>query len=165
MVIYHEDGRQEAPGQTDAQGVYKTSLPPRKDPYSAEYAVIGQPGDENFSLIVSSWNQGMTGWDFGIPVNLDNPHLSAYLYTDRPIYRPGQTVYFRAVVRQAYNGRYAMPDRANFPLIYGETPARSWQALTYPSRHLAPVMVNTPCLQMHARVITAFLTSKVVMPG
>ncbi|MBN1668024.1 MAG: hypothetical protein JW862_13095, partial [Anaerolineales bacterium] len=30
-------------------------------------------------------------------------------YTDRPIYRPGQTVYFRAVVRQEDEARYSLP--------------------------------------------------------
>jgi hypothetical protein len=31
------------------------------------------------------------------------------MYTDRPIYRPGQTVYFRGVAREAFNGRYQLP--------------------------------------------------------
>ena len=39
---------------------------------------------------------------------------SAYVYTDRPIYRPGDTVYFRFVVRQVTNGRYIL---AGFQLL------------------------------------------------
>jgi uncharacterized protein YfaS (alpha-2-macroglobulin family) len=33
------------------------------------------------------------------------------------MYRPGQTVYFRGVARQAFNGRYEMPPLNNIPLI------------------------------------------------
>src|SRR5678816_951983 len=38
------------------------------------------------------------------------------MYTDRPIYRPGQTVYFRGVAREAFNGRYQLPNTDNFPI-------------------------------------------------
>src|ERR1035437_85235 len=33
-----------------------------------------------------------------------------YLYSDRPIYRPGQTIDFRAILRQQSNGRYTLSD-------------------------------------------------------
>ena len=39
------------------------------------------------------------------------------MYTDRPMYRPGQTVYFRGVARQAFNGRYELPQINEVPLI------------------------------------------------
>ncbi len=31
----------------------------------------------------------------------------AYIYTDRPAYRPGQKVSVRGVVREVHNGQYA----------------------------------------------------------
>ena len=39
-----------------------------------------------------------------------------YMYTDRPIYRAGHTVYFRGIVRQAFNGRYELPPLTEIPL-------------------------------------------------
>jgi uncharacterized protein YfaS (alpha-2-macroglobulin family) len=39
-----------------------------------------------------------------------------YFYTDRPMYRTGQTLYFRIVVRQAFNGRYNLPDLSSLPV-------------------------------------------------
>ena len=88
------------------------------------FAVLGLPGEDTFSMALSSWTMGTSPWDFGINADFSGPALKAYLYTDRPIYRPGQTVYFRGVVRQAYNGRYTIPDIASLPLTlyknYGE---------------------------------------------
>lgn len=116
VTIFDQSGNPLADGTTDEQGVMRTAIPPAKDPYSTFYAVMGQPGAEGFGLAVSTWNQGLSSWDFGIPTDYSGPHLEAYLYTDRPMYRPGQTVYFRAVVRQAFNGRYQLPSLADLPL-------------------------------------------------
>ncbi|MBI2338877.1 MAG: Ig-like domain-containing protein, partial [Deltaproteobacteria bacterium] len=38
------------------------------------------------------------------------PFYYSYLYTDRPIYRPGQTVYFSSFIREVKEGRYFLPD-------------------------------------------------------
>jgi uncharacterized protein YfaS (alpha-2-macroglobulin family) len=35
--------------------------------------------------------------------------LRSYLYTDRPVYRPGQTVYFKGIVRKMVGEEYALP--------------------------------------------------------
>ena len=40
----------------------------------------------------------------------------AYIYTDRPAYRPGQEVALRGVVREAKDGQYANPSRASYKL-------------------------------------------------
>ena len=76
----------------------------------------GQPGEPDFSIGLSSWSQGIDPWSFGVPVDLNPPGPQVYLYSDRPIYRPGQTIYFRAVARQANNGRYTLLDQGTLPL-------------------------------------------------
>jgi hypothetical protein len=120
VTIYDEDGSQLASGQTDEQGVFQGELPVRKDPYRMTYAMLGQPGEENFSLAADNWSSGVASYDLGIPSERQNPQLEAYLYTDRPVYRPGQTVYFRGVVRQAFNGRYDLPGQSSVSLsLYG----------------------------------------------
>jgi uncharacterized protein YfaS (alpha-2-macroglobulin family)/TolA-binding protein len=40
----------------------------------------------------------------------------AYLYTDRPAYRPGQTVQLRGVVREVKEGQYSAPEGAGYRL-------------------------------------------------
>jgi uncharacterized protein YfaS (alpha-2-macroglobulin family) len=117
-TVYSETGDILLQGITDSQGVLQADIPIRQmeDIYGVSYAILGEPGQENFSAALSSWGQGLNGSSFGYQVDYSPPHLEAYLYTDRPIYRPDQTVYFRAVVRQAYNGRYSMPDQSNLIL-------------------------------------------------
>ncbi|NOY98027.1 MAG: hypothetical protein GXP40_02330 [Chloroflexi bacterium] len=117
VYIYDEDGILLTIGQTDSDGVWYGSIPTQEDPYRTCYAVIGQPGEDGFALAVSSWDQGISPWRFDIAMDRRAPHTAVYLYTDRPIYRPGQTVYFRAVVRQAYDGRYGDSGLSSLPLV------------------------------------------------
>ena len=115
VVIYSESGESLAQGQTDADGVLHSEIPIREmeDIYGISYAILGAPGEENFSAALSNWGQGLDGSSFGYRVDYTPPHLEGYLYTDRPIYRPGQMVNFRVILRQTYNGRYDLPDQAN----------------------------------------------------
>ncbi|MFM8322547.1 MAG: Ig-like domain-containing protein [Chloroflexota bacterium] len=114
--IYGEDGQPLAQGLTGADGVYRAQYAPLTDPYAAVYAVVAQPGDPQFGLTHTRWNIGTGAEDFGLSGASTLPGPKVYLYSDRPIYRPGQTVYFRAVVRQAFNGRYTAPEAASLPL-------------------------------------------------
>ncbi len=120
LVLYDENGQSIASGQTDSEGIFRATFPVRPDPYSPVYAVLGQPDQEQFGMAISSWSSGIEPWDFDISFNPQPPGLFLYLYTDRPIYRPGDTVYFRAITRQAFNGRYSPADLSSLPItIYG----------------------------------------------
>ncbi len=116
VTIYDSDGGVLASGQTDEQGIYRSEIPTLKDPYNIYAAVVGTPGEDDFGMALSSWSMGIGSWDFDITGDIVPPQLKGYVYTDRPIYRPGQTVYFRAVVRQAYDGRYSDPGISSLPL-------------------------------------------------
>jgi len=122
--IYDEQAILLAEGETDAEGIMQSVLPESEDFFSTKYALLSQPGEDDFGLVLTTWSQGLEGWDFGLSVDYSPPHLEAYIYTDRPIYRPGQMVYFRAILREAYNGRYSLPDQTEvtFSLFdeYGE---------------------------------------------
>lgn len=118
VSVYSESGELLAQGLTDSEGVLHTEIPIREmeDVFGVSYAILGEPGQENFSAALSNWGQGIDGGSFGYRVDYTPPHLEAYLYTDRPIYRPGQKVNFRAILRQVYNGRYELPDQSNLIL-------------------------------------------------
>ena len=92
--------------QTDGQGVasLEYAFPPNS--YTPVYVVLGKPGEANFSLAMSNWTEGLSPWEMGVAVDYGYQPLQAYLYTDRPIYQPGQTVDFRVLVHQKNNGRY-----------------------------------------------------------
>lgn len=116
VTIYDQDGTVLASGQTDSEGIFRSPIPPLDNPYNLVYAVLGQEGGEDFGMAISNWNDAVGPWDFGLSTDFSGKRTYAYVYSDRPIYRPGQTVYFRAVVRQAFNGRYSMPDLGSYSL-------------------------------------------------
>ena len=118
LVVYAESGETLAQGQTDADGILQSEIPVREmeDIYGISYVILGEPGDENFSAALSNWGQGLDGSSFGYQIDYSPPHLQGYIYTDRPIYRPGQLVNFRVILRQAYNGRYELPEQPNLIL-------------------------------------------------
>ncbi len=93
---------------TDANGKASLTYPdgPLAD-YEDVVAVTGQPGLVDFGMSRRSWSSGLNGWDFGISTYEQPTQDMSYLYTDRPIYRPGQTVFFRAVLRQVSGWQYS----------------------------------------------------------
>ena len=61
-----------------------------------------------FALADSGWTDGIGPWEFGFTTETP-PSGRAYVDTDRPIYRAGQTVGFRAVLRAEQDARYSLP--------------------------------------------------------
>jgi len=114
--VYDSDGTQLVSGITDESGIFQSAIPAQEDVYGTFYALLGQPGDDNFSLSLDNWNQGINSYSFGINSNFNGPETEAYAYTDRPIYRPGQTVSFRFIVREQYNGRYTPANLQSLPI-------------------------------------------------
>jgi len=60
------------------------------------------------------WNNGVGPWDFSLPFATYQQPVRIYLSTERPIYRPGQPVYFKGIARDDHDGRY-------IPLAAGST--------------------------------------------
>ncbi len=95
---------------TNADGICSVDLPERNDIYEGVHAVAGQPGDAQFGFVSSLMSQGTSAWETGMPFDYQPDPRFVYLYTDRLIYRPGQTVNFKAVLREKDNGRYSALD-------------------------------------------------------
>jgi len=129
VTIYDDHGKIIASGRTNENGLWqgainqlanrgngKLNMPVVRESYGGgggvpgqAYAMLGAPGDENFGLAIDVWSTSL-GYARVTP-----PHTEIYFYTDRPIYRPGQTVYFRGAARQAFNGRYELPSINSVP--------------------------------------------------
>lgn len=101
--------------QTDENGLARLNIPRLRSLYTTLYAVV--QGDQTFGFGTTGWDDGLSPWQFGVPGDYEPSRLSTYLYTDRPIYRPGQPVYFRGVMRNRDDMQFSLPtDRSTVPV-------------------------------------------------
>jgi uncharacterized protein YfaS (alpha-2-macroglobulin family) len=77
---------------------------------SAVYAA-GVAGGDHLALTSTNWGSGVSAYDFGLYENFYGPTIGpfAYLYTDRPVYRPDQDVFFKGILRQEDDLHYSLP--------------------------------------------------------
>ncbi|NRA97021.1 MAG: hypothetical protein HRU14_12520, partial [Planctomycetes bacterium] len=83
-------------GLTDASGVLEVKHPSTSQRGGRHISVYAADGDRN-ALVTSQW--------YGLSVR-GTVQPMAYVFTDRPVYRPGHTVNFAAVVRSKIDGAY-----------------------------------------------------------
>ncbi|MEN8240424.1 MAG: Ig-like domain-containing protein, partial [Chloroflexota bacterium] len=109
VALYSEAGILLASGVTDHQGMFYSKISIEGDLYGSSYAVLNSPGDDQFSLATSVWDWGISAWDFGFRADFSPSEFEYYIYTDRPIYKPGDMVQYRVIARSAFFGRYQLP--------------------------------------------------------
>jgi len=116
VSVYARDGVLLAEGRADEYGVYRTHL--ERDPQPL--IVVAQDSEaltgreiEGTDITVSGlsneWQAGFSrwgGWWRSAPQAQD---YAVYVYTDRPIYRPGQTLYYKAILRRDEDAALSLP--------------------------------------------------------
>jgi uncharacterized protein YfaS (alpha-2-macroglobulin family) len=107
-------------GATDAGGVAIAPNTRLRDPdqwWRFDFIVTAEK-DGDVAYVGSDWNEGISPWEFGTGVNLDqrDPMLRGTVFTDRGVYRLGEEVQLKAVLRHnAPNGVRLLP--ANTPVF------------------------------------------------
>ncbi len=106
--LYDRSGRLYGQGTTDEQGRFETTVVGDTDPLLALGEVEGETTLCGFG---PEWDAQGGWWSWrGWLTNPPTGRLfRVYVYTDRPIYRPGQTVHVRAVVRSDDDALYSIP--------------------------------------------------------
>ena len=111
VVVMDENAEILAQGTTDRDGVFAGSELVALDRWTPVFVFTGDPQHpgQDFAAAINQWSSGISPWEFNLPVeDYQNPY-AAYFFTDRPIYRPGQTVYFKGVVRGDDDAHYSLP--------------------------------------------------------
>ncbi len=107
LTLRDDSGSDLSAATSDADGLARFAL---GDSYYGDLYVVAQ---EPFVLVGTGWDwgEGISSWDFGLEGGYGRSEYRAHIYTDRPIYRPGQTVYFRGILRAEDDVRYSLPGR------------------------------------------------------
>jgi len=109
LSFYPKEGPLDQAGRTDDAGLYQTTAIHSEDMWAAFFVMAGQPGGDDFAIAYNGWSDGISTWDFNVDSEYWNYGYVGYLYTDRPIYRPGQEVYFKGILRADDDARYQLP--------------------------------------------------------
>lgn len=111
VVILDDGNNVLGDGKTDSDGMLHVDLPAPKDNYYGSRFAVVQDGD-SFGFASSQWGSGVNASDYGVWIDMYAPanQPTAYVYTERPIYRPGQPVYFKGILRVDNDLDYSIPD-------------------------------------------------------
>ncbi|MBI4769109.1 MAG: hypothetical protein HY784_01510 [Chloroflexi bacterium] len=106
VSVHARDGSLLASGAADELGIYRAEV--ARDPLPL--IVVARQGDDlTASGLSPEWRTPGGNWRFWWQPTVFPPDYSTYIYTDRPIYRPGQTVYFKAIVRRDDDALLSIP--------------------------------------------------------
>ncbi|HET7377631.1 MAG TPA: MG2 domain-containing protein, partial [Anaerolineae bacterium] len=107
LTFYASDFTVLATATTDEQGVASSGY------QAGNTRIYGALSTSPFAATAIDWSNGISQYDFGLnngKYGYGNAKYNTYLYTDRPIYRPGQSVDFKGILRAERDVVYKLPD-------------------------------------------------------
>ena len=121
ISFYNLSNKQIVQGKTDADGFFETpiSLQDFNTPnniYEPEFWVTATR-DGDYSFVSSQWMNGIRPNDFDFQGDFRNTDTNAqrvdsYFYSERPLYKAGDTVHFKGIVRlRDWTGKITIPDK------------------------------------------------------
>ncbi len=111
--LYSSRGEMIRQGATNSDGIYRTTIPSGYEPMF----IAGRDGsDVTISGLSSPWSSSDSWYYWWGTSTAQTKHFTVYTYTDRPIYRPKDTVYFKTIIRQDDDMLYTLPP-AGTPFI------------------------------------------------
>ncbi|MEM7115265.1 MAG: Ig-like domain-containing protein [Chloroflexota bacterium] len=117
LTLYSQRGATLGTAVSDSNGFASFDYDPAEQYLEGVTVVSNNPGESGFGVASSRWMGNVNLWELGIQSDgSPEPPTFSYIYTDRPIYRPGDTVYFKGIVRQPNYGRYALPQETTLQL-------------------------------------------------
>jgi uncharacterized protein YfaS (alpha-2-macroglobulin family) len=119
VTLYDTSGKDVGTAVSDANGLVNfDDYQPAEEYDRGAVVITGTQGEPGFGVASSNWTGDLQPWNLGINYGYGGePSFFTYLYTDRPIYRPGDTVYFKGIMREPDFGRYFLPDPQEMTLM------------------------------------------------
>ena len=129
VTVYDESFQEIEQGSTDADGLLHLELPVSEDSSENRYALVDN--GEHLAFASTRWGSGVSPYDFGIWSDYyAKPNQpSIYVYTDRPLYRPGHPVSFKGIVRLNDDLDYRLPEQEEVDVVIS-----SYEDIVYEER-------------------------------
>ncbi len=157
-------GSQIGAGVTDADGIARFTFPRQQEQWDNYTAVTGTPGQPGFGVARKDWNLGVSPWDFDIQAEYSNlVAYQVYLQTDRPIYRPAQTVEFKGVLRTDNDARYTLPPAGQTVDITIRNP--NWEIISQTQMTVNELGTFSGQIPLAADALIGVYTIEATMPG
>lgn len=115
ITVYGRNFQEVATGITDENGLLLVDTPRADDLYD-RYVVVLEGDAGEFGFGFTEWTDGIEPYQFGQSYDFYPKDFRIYVYTDRPVYRPGQPVYFRGIVRLKDDVAYTPPNLDAVPV-------------------------------------------------
>jgi alpha-2-macroglobulin len=108
VIFYNDKMEPVGKAQTGADGLAYTRN-------VAEVKYARSDDASHLAMTALDWGSGVNEGQYGIWTDFYSPVSSnfAYVYTDRALYRPGQTVFYKGIVRANDDLHYSLPDLQN----------------------------------------------------
>ncbi len=107
LTLYDTNGKVLGSGKSDKDGIWRLTFA-KQNAWDPIYA-LSEASGQIVGAVGSDWNDGIMTWDFNMPSQPSAQEYYANLYTDRSIYRPGQSVYFKGILRRDNDATYSLP--------------------------------------------------------
>lgn len=134
VELYSPQGKRVFVGTTDGSGILRTPgsnellVQPGTDQtdgldgenefewdgYRSQRMIAIVSKGKDVALVDGNWANGIQTWNFGVPEERGAGKVSirGFIQSDRGIYRPGETVHFKGIVREIALGRAPAPPKA-----------------------------------------------------
>ncbi|MCC6337564.1 MAG: alpha-2-macroglobulin [Myxococcales bacterium] len=117
VTVYDESanaawtGKTNAEGFADAPGSVAMKLKSVRYDWEYPFALVVAQKDGDLSATANTWSSGVEAYEFGLSQGWEGetPESTGFLFTDRGIYRPGDEVFIKGVVRYRTLGELRSP--------------------------------------------------------
>lgn len=127
IEIRNSENKVIAEGTSGTDGIIKVNLPKKEkdSPKSNMLYIFAYNGDD-FAFSTSNWDQGFSPWEYGIYGSYTGETSKAYLFTERGIYKPGETIHFKAIFRKVTDNGIIIPPNLKGRIIAKDSRGREF---------------------------------------
>ena len=111
-VFFWSNRREVSQQATDSTGVAEASF---SEDRPEDALVLARRGDDFAVASLYAWYLSSD----------PNRYLTGYVYTDRPVYRPGHTVYFKGILRTQLGAEYRLPGQSEVQVEIQDADSKS----------------------------------------